>query len=101
LLRAIGAGASTIAFDVNFNREVIGDTGRYFGTAADVRRELEAAEENPRETGKRGLLARRRATRYDWDDVASRYEALCKRLVYGARSRGERPSCRRANLSRV
>ena len=34
----MGAGAATIAFDVNFNREVLGVAGRYFATAADVDR---------------------------------------------------------------
>ena len=32
LLRAIGAGAPTMAFDVGFNREVLGAAGRYFPT---------------------------------------------------------------------
>src|SRR3954470_7575436 len=36
LLRAIGAGAATIAFDVSFNREVLQTSGRYFRTPEDV-----------------------------------------------------------------
>ncbi|MBE7190815.1 MAG: glycosyl transferase, partial [Jatrophihabitans endophyticus] len=46
----------------------------------------------------RGADARRIAYRYDWDDVAARYEALCERLlVTGVRSRrvAGRPSGRR------
>src|SRR5690606_3285200 len=35
LLRAIGSGAATVAFDVDFNREVLGADGAYFRTPAD------------------------------------------------------------------
>ena len=38
LLRALGAGAATTAFDVVFNREVLGDSGLYFSGADDVAR---------------------------------------------------------------
>jgi glycosyltransferase involved in cell wall biosynthesis len=44
LLRAIGAGAATDAFDVPFNREVLGEVGRYWSTADDVARLVEDAE---------------------------------------------------------
>jgi len=100
LLRAIGAGAATIAFDVNFNREVVADSGRYFTTPADVARELEEAEAAPERTRERGRRAQQIARRYDWDDVASRYEALCQSLTArdGRRKRGQRPSGRRNGL---
>src|SRR4051812_38747091 len=90
LLRAIGAGAATIAFDVNFNREVVVDSGRYFSTADEVAREIELAEGMPDHTAARGRRARRVAERYDWDDVAARYEALCAALASptGRRRRG-------------
>ena len=81
LLRAIGAGAATIAFDVNFNRAVLADTGRYFVTARDVADEIELAEQYPVATRDRGESAQRIAFRYDWDDVAQRYDQLCERLV--------------------
>jgi glycosyltransferase involved in cell wall biosynthesis len=81
LLRAIGAGAAAIAFDVNFNREVTEDTGRYFRTAADVAREVDAAEADREATAARGARARVLAYRYDWDDVAASYEQLCERLI--------------------
>jgi len=81
LLRAIGAGAATIAYDVNFNREVLEETGRYFVTPADVAREVEAAEADPDSANRRGRGARDLARRYDWDDVAVKYEALCMKLV--------------------
>ncbi len=85
LLRAIGAGTATTAYDVVFNREVLGDSGRWFRTPDDVAREVEAAEDDPAATRERAEGALREAARYDWDDVTTGYEDLCARL---AASRG-------------
>jgi glycosyltransferase involved in cell wall biosynthesis len=94
LLRALGAGAPTIAFDVSFNREVLEETGTYFTGAADVAARVEAAEADPEGTVSRGCAARERAKHYDWDEVADRYEELLRRLATeGPRRR--RPSGRR------
>src|SRR4051794_11755779 len=100
LLRAIGAGAATIAFDVNFNREVVADSGRYFSSAAEVADAIERAEAAPERTRQRGRRAQQIALRYDWDDVAARYEALCESLVArgGRRKRSQRPSGRRNGI---
>ncbi|WP_199487454.1 DUF1972 domain-containing protein [Actinomadura spongiicola] len=83
LLRAMGAGASVLAFDVNFNREVLGDeAGRYFADAATLAERIEAAEADPGAAADRGDAARKRAAeRYVWDDVAAAYEKLCADLV--------------------
>lgn len=81
LLRAAGAGAATIAWDVSFNREVLDGAGRYFTTAEQVADEIELAELDPHENSRRGVLARARALRYDWDEVARQYEQLCLRLA--------------------
>ncbi|MDR1998818.1 MAG: DUF1972 domain-containing protein, partial [Frankiaceae bacterium] len=43
LLRAIGAAAPVIAYDVTFNREVLGDDGRYFADLAQVSEHIECA----------------------------------------------------------
>ncbi len=48
LLRAIGSGTATNAFDVSFNREVLGESGRFWSTPDDVRRLLEAGRGRPR-----------------------------------------------------
>jgi glycosyltransferase involved in cell wall biosynthesis len=94
LLRAIGAGAATIAYDVSFNREVLDSAGRFFTSAADVSARLVEAEADPRGTEACRRAARSRAARYDWEDVANRYEELLRRLsTEGRRSR--RPSGRR------
>ena len=81
LLRAIGAGAPVLAYDVTFNREVVGDAGRYFASAADVARNLKAAEDDPAGQEARSARARARATAYDWDAVADGYEAMLQRLA--------------------
>src|SRR3954452_14904579 len=98
LLRALGAGAATIAFDVDFNREVLQTSGRYFTSADDVAAEVMAAESDPSAVRRDGNAARVMAARYDWDDVALGYEALCQRLVARGFLRS-RPSGRR--LDRV
>ncbi|WP_242885798.1 DUF1972 domain-containing protein [Actinomadura litoris] len=83
LLRAMGAGASVLAFDVNFNREVLGEeAGRFFGDAAELAKRIEEAEADPGGAADRGDAARKRAAeRYVWDDVAAAYERLCLDLV--------------------
>lgn len=82
LLRAMGAGAPVLAFDVVFNREVLGDTGLFFGDVdalAGLIDQEEAAGDSCIERGRRGRA--RAAELYDWDDVASGYERLCRSLV--------------------
>ncbi|WP_207400583.1 glycosyltransferase [Actinomadura roseirufa] len=83
LLRAMGAGASVLAFDVNFNREVLGEeAGRFFADAGELAARIEAAEADPGAAADRGEEARKRASeRYVWDDVAAAYERLCEDLM--------------------
>lgn len=81
LLRAIGAGTATIAFEVSFNREVLLSNGHYFATEADLTAALEASERDPEETARRGEELRRRARDYDWHEVADGYERLARLLV--------------------
>jgi len=83
LLRAIGAGAATIAYDVLFNREVLREDGQYFATAVDLAQHLEAAERNPAEVAARGRALQARARDYDWDMVADGYERLARDLRAG------------------
>jgi glycosyltransferase involved in cell wall biosynthesis len=94
LLRAIGAGAAVLAYDVEFNSEVVEDAGRYFTDADDVARLVDAAEADPQATRHAGTRARRCAARYDWDRVADGYERLTERLAARDFPR-RRPSGRR------
>jgi glycosyltransferase involved in cell wall biosynthesis len=81
LLRAIGAGAATDAFSVSFNRDVLGDAGRYWSNAGEVTALIESAEADRDATLLRGERCRGRASSYRWDDVAADYEKLCVRLA--------------------
>lgn len=81
LLRAIGAGAATSAFDVSFNREVVGEAGTFFSNVEDVARLVEAAEADVPGQRARGVQLRERARAYDWDLVTDGYEDLAFRLA--------------------
>jgi len=94
LLRAAGAGTYTIAYDVAFNREVLGRTAAYFSTGEDVAREVMTAEADPARILDEGLQLQHDIGRYNWEDVADKYEDLCRRLVTG-RYAPRRPSGRR------
>ncbi|NEK57764.1 glycosyltransferase family 1 protein [Geodermatophilus sabuli] len=98
LLRAIGAGAAVTAYDVDFNREVVADAGRYFRTPQDVARQLAAAEADPVGVLRAGQRARELAGGYDWDQVAAGYEELAGRLA-ARRFPRRRPSGRRRPTS--
>ena len=89
LLRAMGAGAAVTAWDVNFNREVLGDTGLYFGDQVALANAVLQVEGARDVAAKRGDQARDRAAlKYEWDDVAAGYEALCASLLDRARKAG-------------
>lgn len=81
LLRALGGGTATLAYDVVFNREVAQGAGRYWSTPADLAILLEQAERDGDGIATQRVAARERAGAYDWDDVTDRYEALCRRLA--------------------
>ncbi len=82
LLRAMGARTAVLAFDVSFNREVLGADGRYFSVPQELAGLLAAAEAAPDDVlGRATRLRSRAATLYRWDDVAVKYEQLCARLV--------------------
>jgi glycosyltransferase involved in cell wall biosynthesis len=81
LLRAMGAGAPCIAWDVAFNREVL-SSGFYFSDVADLKQHLRAVEEDELDALAMGEANRVRASSaYNWDDVAMKYEALLVRLA--------------------
>lgn len=89
LLRAMGAGTTTIAWDVVFNREVLGEAGRFFQDAASVASALEAAEADPAGCVATGENLQNRAEAvYNWDVVAEAYEKLAERVAGGYSTRG-------------
>ncbi len=96
LLRAMGAGTATIAFDVDFNREVLDDDAWSFRDADDLAAILAEAEADEPLVIARGLRARERAARvFRWDDVADDYERLAQRIAAGASIHGSAKAARR------
>jgi glycosyltransferase involved in cell wall biosynthesis len=82
LLRAMGAAAPVIAYDVVFNHEVAGDSGRFFSGAESLGAAVMAAEHDPDGNRQRGRIGRARvAERYEWEDVVTKYEELCHALL--------------------
>jgi glycosyltransferase involved in cell wall biosynthesis len=82
LLRAMGAGACVLAYDVRFNRDVLDGTGMFWTTAADLALALAAAESDRPALGTKNSAAIERvAERYSWDAVTAAYEEMCLELA--------------------
>jgi glycosyltransferase involved in cell wall biosynthesis len=84
LLRAMGAGAAVVAYDVTFNREVLDSQGWFFESARDLTALLAGVEADAERVAQLGLSARERASEvFRWDRVTDDYEALARRLAEG------------------
>ena len=95
LLRAMGGGAAVLAYDVVFNREVLGDTGCFWPDADALAGLLLEAEADPAAAHARGQRGQQRAAaQYTWDGVAEQYEQLCVQLLG---RRGGAPSAPRTS----
>ncbi len=95
LLRAMGAGTAVVAYDVVFNREVLGERGCFVWAPEDLGPLLEAAEADPGAWHERGAALRERAERtYSWDAVARDYGLLAGLLAAGVSQRGEHSGAR-------
>lgn len=89
LLRAMGAGSAVLAFDVVFNREVLGDASSCFSSPEELAALITKAEADPAETQRFGAELKHRATTaYTWDQVALEYERLGLALRRGESQRG-------------
>lgn len=98
LLRAMHAQACCVALDVEFNREVLAESGAFFAKdEAAIAAALAALEADPVAARRLGSAAYERARRlYRWDAVASGYANLFRALVAG----GKRESAVAAVLAR-
>ncbi len=87
LVEAMGYGNCVLVNGTPENREVAGETGRYFRAdePESLARRLDEVRSDPeaaREAGRRA--ARRAAERYSWDAVAARYAELFRGLLGAA-----------------
>lgn len=84
LLKAMGSGNCIIAFDVPFNREVLGDAGLYFKDVHELKRNIELLLENKDLLNSLRKRAKERALNlYKWEDVIDGYEKIFVGLKYG------------------
>jgi glycosyltransferase involved in cell wall biosynthesis len=84
LLRAMGHGTPVLAYDVEFNREVLGARGQFFRDAGQLAKLVSWAEDRPHEAHEVAeRLKLRVRERFDWDEVASSYGRLCEELEQG------------------
>ena len=84
LLRAMGAGAPVLAYDVEFNREVTANQGYFWGDVDQLKEifnDIAAGKSTDRLAELRGLSQRRIQSAYQWDSVTDQYEALINSLV--------------------
>ena len=84
LLRAMGAGAPVLAYDVEFNREVTAGEAFFWANAPELTAVLDdiaAGHFDPRLDELAEASRRRVAEAYRWDDVTDQYEALIARLA--------------------
>lgn len=96
LLRAMGAGAAVVAWDVNFNRDVLGSGASFFSNAATLGHLIVEAERSDEYLVMGAALKKRAQAQYDWDLVTSGYEALARKL---STSNFQRPAGRRRRLA--
>jgi glycosyltransferase involved in cell wall biosynthesis len=83
LLQAMGNGCASIAFDVPFNREVLGSAGRYFDTSpGTLAKQLNELDSNEELAESLGLAAQQRASRfYAWDQVIDEYDEFFRSVL--------------------
>jgi glycosyltransferase involved in cell wall biosynthesis len=83
----MGMGAACVPIDVVFNREVLGEDGRFFNKeAGSLARIIEELEADDAGTASLGSRARERArTLYRWDAVAAGYAQFFTHLVEARR----------------
>lgn len=88
LLRAMGAGAAVLAFDVEFNREVTDGKAFFWGSEPELTAILDSIAAGARDEQLQELRLSSRsrvAEHYQWDGVADRYEQLVQRLAASRR----------------
>jgi glycosyltransferase involved in cell wall biosynthesis len=82
LIEAMGYGNAIVANDVPEHREVLGDAGWYYKSAAELAERIRAVLADDAARGRLAAAARvRAAERYAWDAVTDAYENWLQRLL--------------------
>lgn len=84
LLQAMASGNCIIVNGVEFNKEVIGDSGLWFkcNDCEDLKDKIEYIINHPEEAEKyRAMAVQRMKAHYNWDDVVDKYEKLFVELA--------------------
>ena len=84
LLRAMGAGAPVLAYDVEFNREVTANQGYFWGDADQLQlifNDIAAGKEAARLVELHDQNQQRIESAYQWDAVTDKYEVLINSLA--------------------
>jgi glycosyltransferase involved in cell wall biosynthesis len=82
LVEQMAAGNCVVARDTESNREVLGETGRFWRTPQELAACLRDLWPDARERQRLGEAARARVqARYSWEQVTDRYLELCERSI--------------------
>jgi len=85
LLRAMGAGAPVVAYDVEFNREVTAGHALLWTDTPSLQVHFDQIVTDPSVSQQleafRAAGQQRIRTHYQWDDIATKYEELARKLV--------------------
>jgi glycosyltransferase involved in cell wall biosynthesis len=81
LIEAMGAGNCVLVYDTPENREVVGDCGLFFSSAAELSRLIQQAVDDPQLVESYRDMARSRIVKlYSWDAITDQYEKLFRDL---------------------
>jgi glycosyltransferase involved in cell wall biosynthesis len=81
LIEAMGAGNCVLAYDTPENKEVLGDCGMLFSSAAELSRLIETCiQDEELVEGFRGKARSRAQAVYSWDAITDEYEELFRAL---------------------
>src|SRR5262249_680767 len=86
LVEQMAAGSCVLARDTDSNREVLGDAGLLWRTAAELAEQLRRVFADPDLSRRLGAAAASRAAeRYSWARVTERYVSLCEATLEALR----------------
>ncbi len=82
LLEAMACGNPVIAYDVVYNREVLGEAGLYFSNAGELAEKIRTLEREEERIRRKALEYYQRVLRkkYNWDVVVEAYAKLIEKI---------------------